>query len=179
MENEMIADEVINNSEDVRPSEVLPQSDSLNDDVSKINSKLSDDLEGDLEDDIDDDIVLELKRETYKSKDKSGKKRIFWTYFVSGEAYGKAVRADFEAFDKGGYEVLDIIYDIGSKVNLVMREEKMTDSKTGQISSYNTFTAFTVDPSGTVVDYKVKPMRPSDKAIFMMLYNAAKANKIN
>ena len=179
----MIADYVINDSEDVRPSEVLPQSDSLNDDVSKINSKLSDDLEGDLEgdleDDIDDDIVLELKRETYVSKDKSGKKRKFWTYFVSGEAYGKAVRADFEAFDKGGYKVLDIIYDIGSMVNLVMREEKMTDSKTGQISSYNTFTAFTVDPSGTVVDYKVKPMRPSDKAIFMMLYNAAKANKIN
>ena len=181
MENKNVKAKVAENVENVEESSVKTEgikgADVISADLEEtdLTQIEIDDLD---EDDVEeDDVVLPLHRETFTGKDKDGKKRHFWTYFVTGEAYGKKVRADFEAADKGGYEVLDIMYDIGTPVFVSMKEEKMTDSKTNQVSTYNTFTAFTIDTVGNVVEYKIKPMRVSDKAIFMMLFNAEKAKK--
>ena len=96
-------------SEDIKASDIPLHEDHV-DDADSVDE--FDDLDDEIE---EDDIVLPLNRETFTGKDKNGKKRHFWTYFVSGEAYGKPVRVDFEAADKGGYEVLDMLRRMENK----------------------------------------------------------------
>lgn len=60
-----------------------------------------------------------LTRETFKMRDG----RSFWSYVVRGKKYGREMKAEFAAKDKGGYEFLDMLFDISDKVELVMHEE--------------------------------------------------------
>lgn len=155
---------------------------SLPDEVDEVNVSESefDELDEEFDDELEEEedipeVRLELQRERFVGKDKTGKKKRFWTYFVTGKVYGKEVRSNFEAGDKGGYELMSMLFDFGTEVKVTYSEERMTDSKTGAVSSYSVFYACSVAPDGNVVEYKVKPMRASDKSIFMMLYNAKKA----
>ncbi len=141
----------------------------------EVDDELDDDLDDELEEEEIPEVQLELQRERFIGKDKTGKKKRFWTYFITGKVYGKEVRSNFEAGDKGGYELLSMLFEFGSEVKVTYSEERMTDSKTGAVSSYSVFNACSVAPDGNVVEYKVKPMRASDKSIFIMLYNAKKA----
>lgn len=105
-----------------------------------------------------------IEREKFVSKDK---KKSYWSYFIKGTLKGREVKVDLEAKDAGGYELLDLIFE-DAEVYLNVQEEKMTDER-GKVTRYMTYEAFSVDASGFVYSYKVKPSRESDKAVLTML----------
>lgn len=120
-------------------------------------------------------IYLELQREQFSGRDK----RKYWAYFVKGEVYKdtphkKTVRAGFTPDDIGGYDLLQIMYDLPGEVLIEYKQESMRDDKTRKVTYYDVFTAFIIDPYGNKLEYKVRPTEKSDKALFIMLYNEEK-----
>lgn len=100
-----------------------------------------------------------LTRETFKMRDG----RTFWSYVVRGKKYGREMKAEFAAKDKGGYEFLDMLFDISDKVELVMHEEA-NETSSGRVSYYMVYEAQGVDANGEIVSIKIRPKQDSDKA---------------
>ena len=113
--------------------------------------------------------VYEITREKFAGND--GKE--YWSYLVRGKARGRDTKGDVIPKDKGGDEPLVIIFDGNSKVELVMREESMSDEN-GRKSKYMVYTVRTTDEDGTVWRCDVKPARDSDKTLLQMLLNGFK-----
>lgn len=107
---------------------------------------------------------LYVEREQFKGND--GKD--YWSYILKGQIRGRDVKVDFAPKDKGGYEPLDIIFDVQPKAELIIGEEEMT-SDSGKITKYNTYTLKTVDEDGIDYTCSVKPTRDSDKSLLGML----------
>lgn len=111
---------------------------------------------------------LVLTREPIMGKD--GKQLItkdgrqYFSYVVNAFIRGQEKKIDFMPKDKGGYEPLDILFDISPKAELILREEEMTDNE-GRKSKYLTYTAQVIDEDGEIWDCSVKPQRDSDKAL--------------
>ncbi len=109
------------------------------------------------------EIKLLVRRERFETKDK----REMWGYFLSGEALGRKFRIDFNAYDQGGYEMLDMVFDVKEgkdSAELVVTEGQMEDEKTGEIRTYKTYMVQNIDEEGDIISYRVKPARDSDKA---------------
>ena len=111
---------------------------------------------------------LPVTRESFHSE---RSEKDMWAYVVCGELtikahngkeIKKAVKASFEAKDKGGYDVLDFIFMINDTAQLIIREEAMTDER-GNKSAYNVYEVSQTDADGVPYSYQVKPMRASDK----------------
>ena len=114
---------------------------------------------------------LIVEREEFKGKD--GKN--YWGYAVKGKVRGRDVKVDFSAADQGGYEVLDIIFDIKPTAELVMRDEVMVGDD-GTRTPYTVYEVQNVDEDGEIYSYQVKPARKSDKSLLQfMLIEKAKA----
>ena len=107
---------------------------------------------------------LVLERESFKGND--GKD--YFSYFLKGKVRNRDVKVDFAPKDKGGYEPLDIIFDVNSKAELVISEETMVDIN-GKETKYMTYKARTIDEDGLVYECGIKPSRDSDKALLGML----------
>lgn len=115
---------------------------------------------------------LILERESFKGND--GKD--YFSYFLKGKIRNRDVKVDFAPKDKGGYEPLDIIFDVNPKAELIMSEETMVDSN-GKETRYMSYKARTIDEDGLVFECGIKPSRDSDKALLGMLL--ALINKSN
>ena len=111
---------------------------------------------------------LQVTREPFISA--KDNKQMF-AYVVKGETMvngePKELKADFVAKDKGGYEVLSLIFMFGDTADIVVRDEIMVDDNGNK-------TAYSVYEVQTVVDdilysYPVKPLQVSDKSIFNVL----------
>ena len=109
---------------------------------------------------------LTLIRESFDGKD--GKK--YWAYMVKGNVRGREVKVDFVPKDIGGYEPLDIVFDVQDKAELIIGQEQITDSY-GNKNTYTTYKAQNVDEFGIVYDCGIKPQRDSDKSLLTMLLN--------
>lgn len=117
---------------------------------------------------------LVLVREPLKGKDgkqlvtKDG--RLYYAYIVRGNVRGQEKKVDFVPKDQGGYEPLDILFDIAPKAELVMSDEVMTNAD-GSKTSYTAYRAQVTDEDGEIWDCGVKPQRDSDKALlkFMLI----------
>lgn len=107
--------------------------------------------------------MVKLRREQYE---KNGYKN--YSYYVSGSVKGREVKAKFVAPDRGGYQILDIIFDGKDEVDLKVTPFEMK-TEDGKLIKGNTFSASTVDENGQVVELKVKPYKPSDKTIINMI----------
>lgn len=105
-----------------------------------------------------------VQRESFKASDG----REMFGYFVAGKVRNRDVKVDFVAKDQGGYEILDMIFDIAPTATLIMSEEEMTDDN-GKKSQYTVYEVQNVDDDGIVYKYKVKPARESDKAVLNIL----------
>lgn len=110
---------------------------------------------------------LFVERESFKGND--GKD--YWAYIVKGQVRGRDVKVDFAPKDKGGYEPLDIVFDVSPKAELVMTDEEMTDAN-GKVTKFTSYKVLTVDEDGIPYECSVKPSRDSDKALLKMLINA-------
>ena len=108
--------------------------------------------------------ALVLERETFVAK--NGKE--MYNYFVRGVVHDREVRADFLAKDLGGYELLDLMFEINPQVSLIMHEESMTDDK-GNVTKYMVYEAQVVDADGLVYTYKLKLAQESDKSYLNIL----------
>ena len=112
------------------------------------------------------DRVLKIEREPYVSK-KTGKPGFI--YYLKGTVRGREVKAKVVPKDKGGFEVLDIIYDGAIACDLRVEKGEMKNED-GDIVKFETYTVFSKDPTtGEEFDLKVKPDKDSDKAKFKFI----------
>lgn len=110
---------------------------------------------------------LKIEREPYVSK-KTGKPG--FTYYLKGTVRGRDVKAKVVPKDKGGFEVLDIIYDGAMACDLRIEHGEMENEKTGEKIKYDSYIVFSKDPAtGDEFDLKVKPDKDSDKAKFKFI----------
>ena len=108
---------------------------------------------------------LVVEREKFIAKDG----REMWGYVVHGKVRGRDTKVDFNAYDQGGYEVLDMVFDIKPTADLLMREENMTDGDTGEIRKYTIYEVKNIDEDGDEISCRIKPARDSDKSILAYL----------
>lgn len=112
--------------------------------------------------------MLELKvvRELLDAKTKSGEDMYCYILreMITVNGKEREIRVDFAAKDLGGYDMLDIIFMTGEEAFLSVRQEHMTDEKTGEVTEYMVYEIWNEDEDGIPYVYKVKPMRESDKA---------------
>lgn len=113
---------------------------------------------------------LTIERETYTGKD--GKE--YWAYLVRGVVRGRNVKVDFVPKDTGGYEPLDIVFDVKPTATLIMTDETMTDAS-GKKTNYTAYRAENIDDDGIVYSCGVKPRQDSDKSLLAMLLNTLNA----
>lgn len=117
---------------------------------------------------------LTVEREVIKDKDgkqyQSRDGRAYFAYVVRGVVRGREVKVDFAPKDKGGYEPLDIVFDVAPKADLIMTEEEMTNDS-GKKTKYMAYKVRTVDEGGIIYECGVKPSRDSDKSLLSMLLN--------
>ena len=92
-------------------------------------------------------------------------------YAVKGFVRDKEYAVDFMPKDKGGYEPLDIVFDVSDKPELIMTEEEMIDDA-GRKTHYTTYKFQAVDENGVVYSVGVKPQRDSDKTLLQMILNS-------
>lgn len=100
----------------------------------------------------------------------------YFAYFVKGKVRGRDIKVDFAPKDKGGYEPLDILFDVADKAELILSEEEMTNDS-GKTTKYTTYKVKTIDEDGVIYECGVKPARDSDKALLGMLINTLGMNK--
>ncbi len=94
--------------------------------------------------------------------------RPYFAYIVRGVIRGQEKKVDFAPKDKGGYEPLDILFDISDKAELIMTDEVMTDEN-GNKTPYVSYKVQVVDEDGEIWECGVKPQRDSDKALLKFL----------
>lgn len=111
--------------------------------------------------------VLLVEREQFTGKNGE----TYWSYVLKGKVRDRDIKVDFAPKDKGGYEPLDILFDVQDKAELLIGEDEMSDSVTGKVTKFKTYTLKTVDTDGVDYTCSVKPSRDSDKALLRMLIN--------
>lgn len=109
-------------------------------------------------------LIVERKKFTAKDG------REMWGYAVYGKGVnGRETKVDFNAYDQGGYEVLDMVFDINPFAELQMHDETMTDSDSGEVRTYTVYEVANVDEDGDELKCRIKPARDSDKSILAYL----------
>ncbi len=114
---------------------------------------------------------LVVEREKFIAKDG----REMWGYAVHGKVRGRDTKVDFNAYDQGGYEVLDMVFDIKPSAELLIHVESMTDKDTGEVREYTVYEVKNIDEDGDEISCRIKPARDSDKSI--LAYLLKKLNK--
>ncbi len=104
-----------------------------------------------------------VERETFISKDKE-----YFSYFIKGKVRGKDVKVGVIPPDKGGYTVLDIVFNDQMACELVTTPFELK-ADNGQVIKGNSYSVRSFDENGEVYECAVKPARTSDKALLNML----------
>ena len=104
-----------------------------------------------------------VEREAFEHNGKS-----YFSYFIKGTIRGKEVKLAVVPPDKGGYAVLDIVFDKEMSCELALKPYEIKDEK-GNVMKGNTYAVVSSDEDGFVYECPVKPARSSDKALLNML----------
>lgn len=104
-----------------------------------------------------------VERETFESNGKE-----YFSYFIKGNVRGRNIKAGVVPPDKGGYTVLDIVFDGQMEAELVVNPFEMKDEH-GKTIKGNSYLVRSYDADGTVYECPVKPARTSDKTMLKML----------
>lgn len=115
---------------------------------------------------------LTVIREEFNGKDD----KKYWSYMVKGQVRGRAVKVDFVPKDIGGYEPLDIVFDVANTAELIITNEFSTDTAGNKIY-YTAYKVRNVDELGIEYECDVKPQRNSDKSLLLMLLNVLRAEE--
>ncbi len=95
--------------------------------------------------------------------------RLYYAYLLNGKLRGRAVRVDFSPKDKGGYQPLDLVFDVSSKAELIITE--VVQEMNGVKSRRTVYNVQTVDEDGIIWKCEIKPTRTSDRDMLAMLIN--------
>ena len=95
--------------------------------------------------------------------------RLYYAYLLHGTLRNRPVKVDFSPKDKGGYELLDLVFDVSPNAELFITE--VTQEINGTKSKRTVYTVNTVDGNGLVWKAEVKPTRTSDRDMLAMLIN--------
>lgn len=95
--------------------------------------------------------------------------RLYYAYLVHGKLRGRDIKVDFSPKDKGGYTLLDLVFDVSSKAELFITE--VMQEMNGVKSKRTVYTVNAVDVDGVVWKAEVKPTRTSDRDMLAMLIN--------
>ena len=106
---------------------------------------------------------IKVERETYEKNGKT-----FYSYFIKGNVRGRDVKASLAPPDKGGYVILDIVFNDAMEAELVVVPYEIRDEK-GNVLKGNTYAVRSQDENGDIYECKIKPARDSDKNILNML----------
>lgn len=93
--------------------------------------------------------------------------RLYYAYLLHGKLRGRPVKVDFSPKDKGGYELLDLVFDVAPKAELYITE--VTQEINGTKQKRTVYTVNTVDENGQIWKSEVKPTRASDRDMLAML----------
>lgn len=107
-------------------------------------------------------IIVEKEPYEYKGK-------TYFAYFVKGKVRGRDVKAQVVPPDRGGFAVLDIVFDGGLTVELTLNPYEFEDEKSHKTISGTAYGVKSVDENGEIYECKVKPYRDSDKTLLNML----------
>ena len=107
---------------------------------------------------------IKVEREIFEKDGKS-----YFSYFIKGKIRGKEVRILVTPPDKGGFAVLDIVFNNEMKADLITNPFEIKDEKTGNVFKGITYAVHSVDENGDVYECNIKPFRNSDKALLNML----------
>ncbi len=110
---------------------------------------------------------LFVERETFIGKDEQE----YFGYVLKGKVRDRDVKVDFAPKDVGGYEVLDIVFSVNPKAELVITNEEMESSITGKVTKFVSYKVVTFDADGVPYECGVKPRQDSDKSLLKMLLN--------
>lgn len=95
--------------------------------------------------------------------------RLYYSYIIDGVLRGRHVEVDFSPKDKGGYQPLDLVFDVSPKAELFITE--VVQEMNGVKQRRTVYTVNTVDEDGIVWKAEVKPSRTSDRDMLAMLIN--------
>ena len=115
---------------------------------------------------------LTVIREKFKGKED----KEYWAYLVKGNLRGREIKVDLVPKDFGGYEPLDIVFDVSETAQLIVCDEHITDMN-GNKTKFTTYKAQNVDENGIVYECAIKPQRDSDKSLLAMLLNVLRAEE--
>ncbi|MBO4983862.1 MAG: hypothetical protein J6D23_07360 [Clostridia bacterium] len=104
-----------------------------------------------------------VERETFEYKGNT-----YFSYFIKGTIRGKDVKLAVIPPDKGGYVVLDIVFDKEMACELVLKPYEIKDEK-GNVVKGNSYAVCSADENGEIYECKIKPFRDSDKRLLGML----------
>ena len=93
--------------------------------------------------------------------------RLYFAYLLHGKLRNRTVKVDFSPKDKGGYELLDLVFDVSPKAELVISE--VVQEMNGVKSRRTVYTVNTVDENGQLWKAEIKPTRTSDRDMLAML----------
>ncbi len=105
-----------------------------------------------------------VEKEPYEYKGKT-----YYSYYVKGVVRGKEVKAQIVPPDRGGFVVLDIVFDASLSVELALNPYEFEDEKTHKVISGTAYSVKSVDENGEIYECKVKPYRDSDKTLLNLL----------
>lgn len=138
----------------------------LSEDVVKENEKVENPQEEQVEQVEQEEVAVKLfvSREQFIGENYEK----YWSYCLKGEIRGRSVKICFIPRDKNGYAVLDILFDVSDKAELVIKKEVSVDA-TGKKKKYTSYILKTIDEDGMVYDCPVKPAKDSDKSFLKMI----------
>lgn len=93
--------------------------------------------------------------------------RLYFAYLLRGTLRNRPVKVDFSPKDKGGYELLDLVFDVSPKAELIISE--VMQEINGVKNRRSVYTVNTVDSDGIIWKSEIKPTRQSDKDMLAML----------
>lgn len=100
-----------------------------------------------------------VERSSFDYKGKS-----CYSYFVRGSLLGKPVKAEIEAQDVAGYEVLDILFGDGGEAELHVTPFEFKDDG-GAVIQGNRYSIASADENGEIIECPVKAKGPTDKML--------------
>lgn len=95
--------------------------------------------------------------------------RLYFAYLLNGKLRGRPIKVDFSPKDKGGYQPLDLVFDVSDKAELIISE--VVQEMNGVKNRRTVYNVSTVDDDGLVWKCEVKPTRTSDRDMLAMLIN--------
>lgn len=123
-------------------------------------------------------LDLKLFVERKPAKDKFGKfiktktGEPIYNYVLPCEIRGRKVNIDFITIDKGGFEVIDLVYFDNDKAEMSIIVTEMT--RDGKKSAYTSYVVKSLDENGVELKCNIKPARKSDENLLDMYLNILK-----